>query len=100
MYGEGGATEETTDGPAFRDTDSGYVNPTLPRSCYPASNRAAEALGAAYKDQYGAHVGIGRPCPTYGPHFTPSDNRVYAQFVRNVLRGEEIVKKSAGTQFR
>lgn len=100
VYGEGGATEETTDGPAFRETDSGYVNPILPRSCYPSSKRAAETLCAAYKDQYGADVVIARPCHTYGPHFTPSDNRVYAQFVRNVLRGEDIVMKSDGSQFR
>jgi nucleoside-diphosphate-sugar epimerase len=36
----------------------------------------------------------------YGPFFTESDNRVYAQFIRNVLRGENIVLKSRGEQFR
>ena len=100
VYGEGGATEETPDGPAFKETDSGYVNPVLPRSCYPSSKRAAETLCAAYKEQYGADMVIARPCHTYGPHFTPSDNRVYAQFIRNVLRGEDIVMKSDGSQFR
>ena len=100
VYGEGGATEETPDGPAFKETDSGYVNPVLPRSCYPSSKRAAETLCAAYKEQYDADVVIARPCHTYGPHFTPSDNRVYAQFIRNVLRGEDIVMKSDGSQFR
>ena len=100
IYGEGGATEETPDGPAFSETDSGYVNPTLPRSCYPSSKRTAETLCVAYKEQYGADVVIARPCHTYGPHFTPSDNRVYAQFIRNVLRGEDIVMKSDGRQFR
>ena len=100
VYGEGGATEETPDGPAFMETDSGYVNPALPRSCYPSSKRAAETLCAAFKEQYGADVVIARPCHTYGPHFTPSDNRVYAQFIRNVLRGEDIVMKSDGSQFR
>ncbi|MCI7016133.1 MAG: NAD-dependent epimerase/dehydratase family protein, partial [Prevotella sp.] len=82
VYGEGGATEDTPDGPAFIESDSGYVNPILPRSCYPSSKRAAETLCAAYKDQYGTDVVIARPCHTYGPHFTSSDNRVYAQFVR------------------
>ena len=100
VYGEGGATEDTPDGPAFKESDNGYVNPTLPRSCYPSSKRAAETLCAAYKDQYGTDVVIARPCHTYGPHFTSSDNRVYAQFVRNVLRGEDIVMKSDGSQFR
>ena len=43
---------------------------------------------------------IARPCHTYGPYFTESDNRVYAQFIRNVLRGEDIVMKSKGEQYR
>ena len=43
---------------------------------------------------------IARPSHTYGPYFTEADNRVYAQFIRNVLRGEDIVMKSTGSQFR
>ena len=54
----------------------------------------------AYAAEYGADVVIARPCHTYGPHFTEQDNRVYAQFIRNVLRGEDIVMKSTGEQFR
>lgn len=100
VYGEGGATKDTTDGKAFVETDSGYVNSMLPRSCYPSSKRAAETLCAAYKEQYGTDIVVARPCHTYGPHFTSSDNRVYAQFIRNVLRGEDIVMKSDGSQFR
>ena len=54
----------------------------------------------AYAAEYGADVVIARPCHIYGPHFTEQDNRVYAQFIRNVLRGEDIVMKSTGEQFR
>ena len=43
---------------------------------------------------------IARPSHTYGPYFTESDNRVYAQFIRNIQRGEDIVMKSTGSQFR
>lgn len=43
---------------------------------------------------------IARLCHTYGPGFTESDNRVFAQFFRNVLRGEDIVLKSRGEQYR
>lgn len=43
---------------------------------------------------------IARPCHTYGPHFSEADNRVYAQFIRNVLAGQDIVMKSTGAQFR
>ena len=78
----------------------GYVDVLSPRSCYPSSKRAAETLAVCYASEYGADVVIARPCHTYGPHFTESDNRVYAQFIRNVLNGEDIVMKSAGTQYR
>lgn len=93
VYGEG-------DGRTFTEDYSGYVNPTSPRSCYPSSKRAAETLCVSYAAEYGADVVIARPCHVYGPYFTEQDNRVYAQFIRNVLRGEDIVMKSTGEQFR
>ena len=45
-------------------------------------------------------MSIVRPCQTYGPNFTESDTRVYAQFNRNILRDEDIIMKSAGDQVR
>lgn len=93
VYGEG-------DGRVFTEDYSGYVNPTSPRSCYPSSKRAAETLCISYGAEYGIETVVARPCHTYGPNFTESDNRVYAQFIRNVLRGEDIVMKSTGAQFR
>lgn len=100
VYGEGGATLDTADGKAFVESDSGYVNCATPRACYPSSKRAAETLCISYKAEYGADVVIARPCHVYGPHFTESDNRVYAQFLRNVQSGQDIVMKSDGSQFR
>ena len=93
VYGEG-------DGREFYEEYSGYVNPISPRSCYPSSKRAAENLCVSYASEYGADVVIARPCHSYGPYFTEQDNRVFAQFIRNVLRGEDIVMKSTGEQFR
>lgn len=93
VYGEG-------DGRVFTEDYSGYVDCAKPRSCYPSSKRAAETLCVSYAAEYGTDVVIARPCHTYGPHFTEQDNRVYAQFIRNVLRGEDIVMKSTGEQFR
>lgn len=93
VYGEG-------DGRVFAEDYSGYVDCTSPRSCYPSSKRAAETLCVSYAAEYGVDVVIARPCHTYGPHFTENDNRVYAQFIRNVLRNEDIVMKSTGEQFR
>ena len=54
----------------------------------------------AYGAEYDADVVIARLSHTYGPGFTESDNRVYAQFIRNVLKGEDIVLKSKGEAFR
>lgn len=93
VYGEG-------DGRAFTEEYSGYVNPVLSRSCYPASKRAAETLCVSYGVEYGVETVIARPCHVFGPNISESDNRVYAQFIRNVLNDEDIVMKSTGSQFR
>lgn len=93
VYGEG-------DGRVFTEDYSGYVDCAKPRSCYPSSKRAAETLCVSYAAEYNADIVIARPCHVYGPHFTEQDNRVYAQFIRNVLKAENIVMKSSGEQFR
>lgn len=93
VYGEGNGDE-------FSEDYSGYVNPLLSRNCYPSSKRTAENLCVCYVEEYGVDCVIARPCHVYGPHFTESDNRVYAQFIRNVLDGNDIVMKSTGVQFR
>lgn len=93
VYGEG-------DGRIFTEDYSGYVDPTLSRSCYPSSKRTAETLCAAYREEYGVDTVIARPTHVYGPHFTESDNRVYAQFIRNVVNEENIIMKSTGSQYR
>lgn len=84
----------------WNEDDSGYVNTMNARSCYPSAKRAAETLCAAYAAQYGLDIVVARPCHTYGPLFTESDNRVYAQFLRDVLSGRDIVLKSSGEQYR
>lgn len=92
IYGEGNRT--------FSETDCGHLDCTTPRACYPSSKRAAETMCVSYTAEYGTDTVIARPCHTYGPHFTESDNRVFCQFVRNMLRGEDIVMKSDGMQMR
>lgn len=95
VYGK--APETVT---VFKEDYSGYVDPTLPRSCYPSSKRAAETLCAAYRSQYGVDTVIVRPCHTYGPNATGSDNRANVQFVNNALAGKDIVMNSPGLQLR
>lgn len=84
----------------FTEQSSGYLDCTNPRACYPSSKRAAETLCVAYAAEYGADVVIARPCHTYGPCFTESDNRAYAQFIRLAREGKDIILKSPGLQMR
>ena len=93
VYGEG-------DGRVFTEDYSGYVNCATLRACYPSAKRATETLCIAYSHQCGVDVRIVRPCHIYGPNFSDSDKRVYAQFIRNVLANEDIVMKSTGAQYR
>lgn len=95
VYGQGDISLE-----AFDESYCGYLDQTSPRSCYPTSKRTTETLCASYYAQYGLHTVIVRPCHTYGPGITDADNRANVQFFRNVLNGEDIVLKSAGSQMR
>lgn len=95
VYGQG-----DLDLDEFVEGYSGYLDPQSPRSCYPMAKRATENLCASYSKQYGFETVVVRPCHTYGPCFTTSDNRANVQFMKNVLHGEDIVMKSAGTQMR
>lgn len=95
VYGQGDLTIDS-----FKEEYSGYLELLSPRSCYPMSKRAAETLCVSYTKQYGLETVIVRPCHTYGPGMTGNDSRANAQFIRNVLNGENIVLKSAGTQMR
>ena len=84
----------------FTETDYGYVDPMLPRSCYPESKRAAETLCAAYAAQFGVEAMVARLCHVYGPTLTAENTRADAQFLRKALAGEDIVMKSTGAQVR
>ncbi|MCR5409501.1 MAG: NAD-dependent epimerase/dehydratase family protein [Lachnospiraceae bacterium] len=76
------------------------VDHTGERACYPVSKMAAETLCLSYIREYGTDVVIARPCHTFGPYVTASDNHASAQFIRMAADGEDIVLKSAGTQRR
>lgn len=95
VYGQGDSSLD-----AFDETYSGYMDVLSPRSCYPLSKRMAENLCVSYWKQHGVESVIVRPCHTYGPFMTLSDNRAHAQFLHNALAGKDIVMKSAGTQMR
>lgn len=85
----------------FEDVQSD-VKERGPRSCYPVSKAATEAMtlaaGAFESDQMKTIVV--RPCHTFGPGITGSDDRAHVQFAKKAVAGEDIVLNSAGTQLR
>lgn len=84
----------------YLENDYGFVDILNPRACYPSGKRASETLCAAYTQEYGLDTVIVRPGHIYGPTATISDSRATAQFMRDVLAGNDIVMKSSGTQLR
>lgn len=100
LYVSSGEVYGNGDVDSWRESECGYIDSMTTRSCYPTSKRAAETLCVAFAHQYGVEAVVARPCHTYGPHFTESDSRAYAQFVRKARQHENIVLKSNGEQYR
>ena len=100
LYVSSGEVYGVNEAKVLDENSYGYVDILNIRSCYPSSKRAAETLAMCYAGEYGADVVVARPCHIFGPYFTESDNRVYAQFIRNVLNDQDIIMKSEGTQYR
>ena len=84
----------------YYETDFGMINQNNIRSCYPESKRCMELLTRCYVEEYGVKAIIGRLCSIYGPTMEKDDSKAHAQFIKNALRGENIVLKSRGDQKR
>jgi nucleoside-diphosphate-sugar epimerase len=78
------------------ESDYGIIDPVELRSCYPESKRMGESMCAAYNSQYGLCCRIARLAHTYGPCFVMDNGRVWADFISNIVRRENIVLKSKG----
>lgn len=78
----------------------GSLDPLDPRACYAEAKRAGEALCLAWHLQYGVPTRIARLGHTYGPGMDLTDERVFADFVRRILRGEDIILKTDGSAAR
>lgn len=81
------------------ETDIGYLDPTNYKNCYAQGKRASETLCASFHQQYGMSIKIARPSYIYGAS-SLDDDRVWAQFIANIVRNENILLKSAGTPYR
>lgn len=76
---------------ALSESTPGLIDPTNIRSCYGESKRMGETMCVAWAKQYAIPSYIVRPFHTYGPGLHRGDGRVFADFVFNVIDGENIV---------
>lgn len=94
IYGENRGDVEL-----FYEDYCGYINCNTLRAGYPESKRCGEALCQAYIKQMNLDVVIPRLTRSYGPTLLMSDSKAMTQFIRKAIAGEDIVLKSAGTQY-
>lgn len=83
----------------FDEEYCGYINCNTMRAGYPESKRCGEALCQAYKNQKGVNIVIPRLTRSYGPTLLKTDTKALSQFLHKGLSGENIILKSAGTQY-
>lgn len=94
IYGENRGDTEF-----FDEKYCGYIDSNTLRAGYPESKRCGEALCQAYKTQKGLDIVIPRFTRSYGPTMLMSDTKALSQFIKKGIAGEDIVLKSAGTQY-
>lgn len=91
--------ENRGDAELFGENYCGYIDSNTLRAGYPESKRCGEALCQAYRSQMGIDAVIPRFTRSYGPTMLMSDTKAISQFIRKGVAGEDIVLKSAGTQY-
>ncbi|AZV55530.1 NAD(P)-dependent oxidoreductase [Clostridium sp. AWRP] len=90
VYGDAGTTKRVT------ENELGYIDINQVRSCYSESKRMCECMCTAYSAQYGLNVKCARLAQTFGAGISKYENRVFAQFARSVIKGENIVLHTRG----
>lgn len=82
------------------EADMGIMRCSNSRACYPEAKRLCETMLAAYEEQYHVpYVGV-RLCHTFGPGISLDDGRAFSEFIKNVIRGEDIVLQTDGSAVR
>lgn len=94
IYGENRGDVEK-----FDEKYCGYIDCNTMRAGYPESKRCGEALCQAYIRQKGLDIVIPRLTRSYGPTLLRTDTKALSQFINKGVSREDIVLKSAGTQY-
>lgn len=87
--------ENHTDIP-IKENMMGFIDHQSGRSSYALGKQAAEFLSFCYSKEFGIPVMIARLTQTFGAGISKDDNRVFAQFGRSIINGENIVLHTSG----
>ena len=85
---------------ALKENDYGYIDISEVRSSYPEGKRLAENMCVAYAKEYSVPVKVARLVQTIGASVDYFDNRVFAQFARNVVERKDIILHTTGESIR
>lgn len=75
---------------------AGYIDPLDVRSSYPLGKRATECLCRCYAAEYSVPVVTARLTQTFGAGVSKQDSRVFAQFCKSIIAGNDIVMHTKG----
>lgn len=78
----------------------GRIDPMSVRSSYSEGKRLVETLCASYASEFGVKVNVARLCQTFGSGVKYNDGRVFAQFARSIIEGNDIVLRTDGSTER
>lgn len=78
------------------ESDLGYIDILNTRSCYSEGKRMSECMCASYSSEFKIPVTIARLAQTFGSGITLSENRVFAQFAKSVIKGSDIILHTDG----
>lgn len=80
------------------EKDLGFLDPLVPRNGYPQAKLTSENLVASFSSEYGVSSSVLRLTQTFGQGVRTDDGRVFAEFGRSVLKGDNIVLLSDGSK--
>ena len=83
-------------GQRVHENELGKLDIQNVRSCYSEGKRHAELLCKSYAEEYGVPVKIARLAQTFGAGVPKTENRVFAQFARSAIKGEDIILHTSG----
>lgn len=78
----------------------GNVSCIGPRACYDESKRFGETICMLFAKEYNLPIGVARPFNNYGPGMKINDQRVTADFMKNIIEGSDLQILSNGSPSR